>query len=142
MTEGRKEVLRHGTIVAKLLRIVANEVPARKLQAANLSQDFFSIHRLKVFLLGLVRNGSKRHLPFDHRDRIVSQADLIAGVDDGSLTDSRSVDQLPKRHISSGPDGGVGVAKKRIKSGGGVEVACVVKERIASDSGVVGARDV
>jgi hypothetical protein len=39
--------------VAKLLGIVANEVPTRKLQAANLSQDFFSIDRLKVFFLVL-----------------------------------------------------------------------------------------
>src|SRR5262245_35469920 len=61
--EGRKEVLRHRTIVAKLLGIVANEVPTRKLQAANLSQHFFSIDRLKVFLVGLVRRGTKHHLP-------------------------------------------------------------------------------
>src|SRR5262249_60338791 len=120
MTEGRKEVLRHRSIVAKLLRIVANKVPARKLQAANLSQDFFSIHRLKVFLLGLVRTSSKRHLTFDHRDRIVSQADLIAGVDDGFSAEGRSVSQIPSRHISSGPDGCIetydAVVKERIES--------------------------
>ena len=64
--------------MAKLLGIVANEVPTRKLQAANLSQHFFPIDRLKVFLLGLVRRGTKHHLPLDHRDSGVSQADLIA----------------------------------------------------------------
>src|SRR5262249_29607205 len=106
MTEGRKEVLRHRSIMAKLFRIVANEVPARKLKAANLSQHFFSIHRLEVFLLGLVRWKSKRHLPFDHRDSSVSQADLIAVINDGSKADSRSVGQSRSRHIGIGPDGG------------------------------------
>jgi hypothetical protein len=100
VTEGRIEVLRHGTIVAKLFRIVANEVPARQLKAANLSQHFFSIDRLEVFLLGLVRNGSKRHLPFDHRDISVSQADLIAGIDDSVTADSRSVAQIPSSLVS------------------------------------------
>src|SRR5262249_58881883 len=114
--------------------IVANEVPARKLQAANLSQDFFSIHRLKVFLLGLVRTSSKRHLTFDHRDRIVSQADLIAGVDDGFSAEGRSVGQIPSRHISSGPDGCIetadAVVKERIESAGSVGAArSVAKER-------------
>jgi hypothetical protein len=88
VAEGRKEVLRHGTIVAKLFRIMANEVPARQLKAANLPQHCFSIHRLEVFLLGLVRNGSKRHLSFDCCDRSVSQADLIAGIDDGLGADN------------------------------------------------------
>jgi hypothetical protein len=131
---------------------------ARQLKAANLSQHFFSIDRLQVFLLGLVRTGSKRHLPFDYRDSSASQADLIAGIDDGSKADSRSVDQIPSRHIAVGPDGGVeltrgvvserrdsarsvadarGVAKERIDSVGGVAKArCVVKERIASAGGV------
>ena len=95
-----------------------------QLKAANLSQHFFSIHRLEVFLLGLVRTGSKRHLPFDHRDSSVSQADLIAGIDGGSIADSRSVGQIPSRHIGSDPDGGVvaarGVGKERTDSDGGV----------------------
>ena len=106
---------------------MANEVPARQLKAANLSQHFFSIHRLEVFLLGLVRRQSKRHLPFDHRDCCVSQADLIAGIDDGSKADSRSVGQIPNRHIGNDPDGGVevarGVANERLDSAGGV-VGC------------------
>jgi hypothetical protein len=109
---------------------------ARQLKAANLSQHFFSIDRLQVFLLGLVRTGSKRHLPFDYRDSSASQADLIAGIDDGSKADSRSVDQIPSRHIAVGPDAR-GVAKERIDSVGGVAKArCVVKERIASAGGV------
>src|SRR5215831_11224161 len=141
MAEGRKEVLCHGAIVAKLFGIVANEVPARKLQAANLSQDFFSIHRLKVFLLGLVRTSSKRHLTFDHRDRIVSQADLIAGVDDGFSAEGRSVGQIPSRHISSGPDGCIEIAnavvKERIESAGSVGAArSVAKERTRPAGGV------
>ena len=37
----------------------------------------FSIHRLEVFLLGLVRTGSERHLSFNHRDSSVSQATPI-----------------------------------------------------------------
>ena len=81
--------------MAKLLGIVANEVPARQLKAANLSQHFFSIHRLEILLLGLVRRKSKRHLPFDHRDKTVPQADLIVGIDEGSSADSRSVGQIP-----------------------------------------------
>jgi hypothetical protein len=101
VAEGRKEIF----------RIVANEVPARKLKATNLSQHFFSIHRLEVFLLGLVRRESKRHLPFDHRDPSVSQADLIAGIDDGSIADSRSVGQSPGRHIGCEPDGGIEAAR-------------------------------
>ena len=40
----------------------------------NLSSIFFAIHRLEVFLLGLVRISHEIHLPFDHRDLIVSQA--------------------------------------------------------------------
>src|SRR5262245_34761159 len=147
MTEGRKEVLRHRSIVAKLLRIVANEVPARKLQAANLSQHFLSIHRLKVFLLGLVRTSSKRHLTFDHRDRIVSQADLIAGVDDGFSAHGRSVGQIPSRHISSGPDGCIeianAVAKERVDSASSVGAArSVAKERTGPAGGVDVARSV
>jgi hypothetical protein len=39
-----------------------------------------AIHRLEVFLLGLVRNDTKCHLPFDDRDSGVSQADLIVGL--------------------------------------------------------------
>src|SRR5215472_2282914 len=147
MTEGRKEVLRHRSIVAKLFGIVANEVPARKLQATNLSQHFFSIHRLKVFLLGLVRTSSKRHLTFDHRDRIVSQADLIAGVDDGFSAEGRSVGQIPSRHISSGPDGCIetanAVVKERIESTGSVGAArSVAKEPIASGGGILATRGV
>jgi hypothetical protein len=44
-----EEVLHHGTIVAKLFRIVANEVPARQLKTANLSQHCFARHRGGVF---------------------------------------------------------------------------------------------
>jgi hypothetical protein len=83
---------------------VAYEVPARKLKAANLSQHFFSIHRLEVFFLGLVRNRSKSDLP--------SQADLIAGIDDGICPDSRGVGQIPKSHIGSSPDDGVEAARR------------------------------
>ena len=133
--------------MAKLLGVVANEVPARKLKAANLSQHLFSIDRLEVFFLGLVRNGSKRHLPFNHRDGSVSQADLIAGIDDGETADSRSVGQITSRHIGSGPDGGVlaarGVAKERGASAGGVLAARGVSiERTESAGGVVHARGV
>ncbi len=139
--------------MAKLFRIVANEVPTRKLKAANLSQHLFSIHGLKVFLLGLIRNGSERHLSLDHRDIMVSQADLIAGVGGGLKADSRSVEQIPNKgvrifpgggRIGKGPDGGVvaarGVGTERIVSDGGVVVAnFVVKERTVSDGGVGGA---
>ena len=73
VAEKRKEILRHGTIVAKLFEIVANEVLARELKAANLSQHLFSIHRLEVFFLRFVRTGSKHHLPYYNRDCCVSQ---------------------------------------------------------------------
>ena len=82
---------RLGTIVAKLLRIVANEVPACQFKTPNLSKHLFAIHRLEVFLLGLVRTGSKRHRLFDHFDISVSQADLIAGIDGGLCADRTSV---------------------------------------------------
>jgi hypothetical protein len=76
------------------------------------------IHGLEVFLLGLIRRESKCHLPFDHRDSSVSQADLITGIDVGSIADSRSVCQIPSRHIGSESDGGVvdarGVANERV----------------------------
>ena len=49
-----------------------------------------------------------------YRDSSVSQADLIAGIDDGSSADSRSVVQIPSRHI--GDDGRV--------DGGVVKEAC------------------
>ena len=127
--------------MAKLFRIVANEVPARQLKAANLSQHCFSIHGLEVFLLGLVRTGSEPHLSFDHRDSSVSQADLIAGTDGGFFADSRSVVQIPNRYIGTCPDGGVvaarGVAKERIDSDGGVAAARgVANERIDSAGSV------
>src|SRR5207342_1584032 len=111
LAESRKEVLCHGTVVTKLFRIMANEVPTRQLKAANLSQHCFSIDGLEVFLLGLVRTGSEPHLSFDHRDILVSQADLIAGIDDGCRTDSRSVGQIPSRDIGSGSDAGVVIAR-------------------------------
>ena len=116
--------------MAELFRVVADEVPARKLKTANLSQHFFSIHGLKVFLLGLIRTGSEPHLPFDHRDSGVSQADFIAGIDDGSLADNRCVAQIPGKHIGQGPDGGVVVARG------------VTKERTDSDGSVGAARGV
>ena len=118
-----------------------NEVPTRQLKAANLSQHFFSIHGLEVFLLGLVRTGSKPYLSFDHRDMTVSKSDLIAGIDDGSCTDNRCVGQIPSRDIGKGSDGGVlatrGVVDERTVSDGGVVDACsVTSERIDSDGGV------
>src|SRR5262249_11447744 len=124
ITEGRKEVLRHGTIVAKLFRIMPNKVPAGEFKAANLSEHFFSIYGTKVFLLGLVRSESVSHRTFDHRHEIVSQADFIAGIDSGLIADSRSVAQTPRGHIGIKPDGGVGVARG------------VARERIESDGGV------
>src|SRR5262249_54104750 len=97
-------------------------------------QYFFSIYRPKVFLLGFVGRKSERHLPFDHRDRSISKAYLIVGVDDGSKADSCSVGQIPGRYIGTGPDPRVvascGVANERVGPAGGVVVACgVVKER-------------
>src|SRR5262249_10631892 len=116
-------------------------------KATNLFQYCFSIHRLEVFLLGLVRNGSESHLPFDHRDRRVSKADLIAVIDNGCKTDSRSVDQIPRRHIGCLPDGGVGaargVATESQNSDGGVGVARgVVLKRTISAGGVQASRGV
>jgi hypothetical protein len=77
-----------------------------------------------------------------HRDSTVSQSNLIAGINPGCCTDSRSVGQIPTRHIGSGPNGGVvgacGVAKERLEPDGGVEVADgVIKERIESAGAVV-----
>src|SRR6516162_3945853 len=102
---------------------------------------------LKVFLLGLVRTGSKRYLAFDHRDISVAEAHLIAVIDDGSIADSRSISQISSRHIGKGPDGRVagagGVAKERTAPGGGVEIARgVAKQRNNSAGGVEGARGV
>ena len=51
---------------------------------------------MEVFLLGLIRTGSKGDLSFDHRDKTVSQPDLIAGIDDGSIADSRGVGKFVK----------------------------------------------
>jgi hypothetical protein len=42
LAESRKEVLRHGTIVAKLFRIMANEVPTRELKARTVTPLRFS----------------------------------------------------------------------------------------------------
>src|SRR5262245_60384825 len=111
MAEGRKEILRHRTIVAKIFRVVTDEVPARKLKTANFSQHVVSIYWLKVFLLALVRNGSKRNLPFDHRNNIVSQADFVVGIDEGSKANGRSIGQIRSRHIGAGPNGGVIAAR-------------------------------
>src|SRR5215467_4467660 len=111
------------------------------------SQHLFSIHRLKVFLLGLVRRESKGHLSLNHCDISVPQADLVAGIDDGCIADSRSIGQIPDRYIGSETDGGVetsrGVAIERIEPDGGVLVACgVEKERHESAGGIVLARSV
>jgi hypothetical protein len=158
MAEGRKEVLRHGTIVAELFRIMPNKVPTRKLKAANLFEHCFSIHGLKVFLLGLVRSESVGHLSFDHRNLSVSQADLVAGVDNGSSTDSCSVDPII-RHISIESDGGIldardvateridsarrilgarGVVKQCVEPGGSIVVARSVEDECLDSSGGVG----
>jgi hypothetical protein len=71
----------------------------------------------------------------------VSQADLIAGVDNGCKADSRCVGQIPSRHIGKGPDGGVGdargFAKERIDTDGGVETArSVFLKRACPQTGV------
>jgi hypothetical protein len=95
----------------------------------------------KFSFWGLVRTGSKRHLPLDHRDKSTSHADLIAGSDEGCPADSRSVGQIPKQHIGLAPDGGVevalGIAKERSESAGGVFPARgVVLKRTDSAGGV------
>ena len=41
----------------------------------------------------------------------VSHADRIAGTDDGSIADCRSVDQICLGNIGSEPDGSVAVAR-------------------------------
>src|SRR6185503_1663491 len=101
---------------------------------------------------------------FDHRDRSVSQADLIAGVDDGSSADSRSVGEIrTKRHIGKGSNGGVvearrvlfqsrepnsrvvaarGVEKERIDPVAGVVVGRSLSERLKSTGCVAVARGV
>src|SRR5262245_14929911 len=96
---------------------------------------------MEVFLLGLVRNGSKRHLPLDHSHSSISQANLVAGIDDGSIADRRSVSQIPSRHIGSEPDCGVvaarGVAFERKGSAGGIMLTRgVALERLESACGV------
>jgi hypothetical protein len=95
----------------------------------------------KFSFFGLVRTGSKCHLPFDHRDISVSQADLIAGIDDGSTTDSRSVGQIPRKHTGCEPDGGVeaarGVHKERTGPEGGVVDARSVAEKRLGSAGRV-----
>jgi hypothetical protein len=86
-------------------------------------------------------------LSFDYRDITVSQTDLVAGIDGGSVADSRSIDQIPIRYIGSVPDGGVevtcDVAKERIESDAGVgDARGVANERLASAGGVEAARGV
>src|SRR5262249_30684772 len=115
--------------------------------ATNLPYLFFAIHRLEVFLLGFVRTESKIHMPVDPRDSIVSHLDLIAGIDDGSKADSRSVGQIPSRYIGSEADGGVvtadHVAIQRLVPDGGVVVASTVhSEGIESGGGVAAPREV
>ena len=101
----------------------------------------------KFSFLVLSELASKRHLPFDHRDLIVSQADLIAGIGEGSRADSRSVGQTSRRHTGCEPNGGVevarGVDKERTDSAGGVaDARGVVNERIDSAGAVAVARGV
>ena len=72
---------------------------------------------------------------------------LIAGIDEGSIADSRSVGQIHSQHIGSEPDGGVeiarGVEMERKSSVGGVEATRgVVKERTGTAGGVGVARGV
>src|SRR4029077_3485758 len=62
-------------------------------------------------------------------------------IDDGSFADSRSVVQVPSRHIGKGPDGSIGVARgvanESIGSAGGVEAArSVASERACPQTGV------
>jgi hypothetical protein len=129
--------------MAKLFRIVVDEVPARELKVANLAQHRFSIHRLEIFLLRPI--GSKRvgHLPFNYGHSSVSQADLITRIDDGSSADRRSVAETRiKRYIGTGPNGGIVEARRvqsqSVETNGGVVGACGVEmECIGPVAGIV-----
>jgi hypothetical protein len=98
----------------------------------------------KFWFFGLVRNVSKRHWPFNHRGKILSQTDLIAGIDEGCKADSCSIGYIPM-HIGVGTYSDVeaariGAESERLVSDGDVGVARYVsKERIDSDGSVVGA---
>jgi hypothetical protein len=129
VAEGRIEVLRHQTIVAKLLGIVAMKFQLDR-SKPRIFPNTSSIDQIKVFLLGLVRDGSKRHLTFDHRDSSVSQTYLVAGIDGGISPDSCSGQNRIKGHIGEEPDGGVEVAR-------GIE-----NQRIGTNGGVLAARGI
>ena len=69
--------------MAKLLRIMADEVPTREIKLPDLSQHVFPVYRPEVLLLGDVGGESKSDLTFDDRYVAITQADLVAGIDDG-----------------------------------------------------------
>ena len=52
---GGEEILRHGAVVAELLGIVADVVPAREREAANFAQHLRAIHGHEVLLEVAVR---------------------------------------------------------------------------------------
>ena len=54
LAEGGVEVLRHGAVVAEFFGSLADVVPARELELADLAQHLRAIHGLEVLLLGAV----------------------------------------------------------------------------------------
>src|SRR5207247_7821915 len=62
VAESGEELLTHRTVVAKLFGVVTDVVPTREAQPAKLSEHLFSVHRLEVFLSGLVGGKGERDL--------------------------------------------------------------------------------
>ena len=75
---------------------MANVVPAREAQVADLGQHLLAIHGPEVFFLVPVGSVGIRHLTLDHRDRSIAQADFVTGVDDGFGAYGGGVGQIPR----------------------------------------------
>jgi len=75
-----EELLAHRTVVAKLLRVVTDVIPAREVQRAELPEYLFTVHGLEVFLFCHVRGEGEIHLTFDDCHGRIAQTNFVTGA--------------------------------------------------------------
>src|ERR1041385_6984532 len=128
--------------MAKVLWVMTDVVPTGRIKPPNLSQHFFSVYRPEVLLLGGVRGESISNLTLDDVDVGITQADLVAGIDNGIGANDCRVSQTVCRHIGKVSNSRVevagGVAQERCEPAGGVVEAGrgVAAERLVPARGV------
>jgi hypothetical protein len=84
-------LLCHGSIVAELLRVVPNVVPAGEVQSSDPLEHRFAIYCVEVLLLVPIRDEGVGHLAFDHRDLGIAKANLVTRIDNSTGSDGGDV---------------------------------------------------